>query len=103
MNFCIKGSDVTTVSSAPGSIPPPPPPPLPPPEPLEDNTCSELNISCENTFTRNSTLDSRTALMEAIRSGTTLKVYIIKKNRKILNIFYIVRENIYHLFLFNSM
>ncbi|XKL64236.1 hypothetical protein PGB90_004322 [Kerria lacca] len=69
----IRRSDVTTVSSAPGSIPPPPPPPLPPPEPLEDNTCSELNISCENTFTRNSTLDSRTALMEAIRSGTTLK------------------------------
>lgn len=62
----------TSVSMNSAPPPPPPPPPLPPPNMVsEENFALTTNISHAAPPVDN---DSRTALMEAIRGGTTLKV-----------------------------
>lgn len=64
-------SNTTFPSSVPS--PPPPPPPLPPPNALsEENSSTPANVPSGAPHAASS--DPRAALMEAIRSGKSLKV-----------------------------
>lgn len=80
--------DVTTSKSqSPNNVPPPPPPPppLPSADPVEKSVLLTSAAPSESVV-RNSAPDPRSALMEAIRGGHTLKVF--------MKIFYQEFENI---------
>lgn len=61
--------------------PPPPPPPLPPPNVINEATATpNPTASSVSNFAPSAASDPRAALMEAIRSGKTLKVDLIFYN-----------------------